>query len=68
MMHAKKAQIRTMTAADTGADSDKLGLEGSPTRVVKIFAPEHKRAGEMLSGSPEETAAKLAEILREHVI
>ncbi|MBU0573074.1 MAG: electron transfer flavoprotein subunit beta/FixA family protein [Candidatus Margulisbacteria bacterium] len=65
MMKAKKAEITTKSAADIGADPIKVGLNGSPTRVVKIFTPPAKGGGEMLSGSADEIASALAGKLRE---
>ena len=58
-MRARKAEINQLTSADVDADPSKLGLEGSPTRVVKIFTPEAPEGGEIVKGTSEE----LAEIL-----
>ncbi len=66
-MAAHKAQekpVHTWTAADIGADPSKLGLNGSPTRVDRIFPPPARQKGEMFAGSPAELAAKLVEILK----
>ncbi|OGC07468.1 electron transfer flavoprotein subunit beta [candidate division WOR-1 bacterium RIFOXYA2_FULL_36_21] len=54
MMKAKKAEIKTLSAADIGADIQKTGLNGSPTRVVKIFTPPQKGSGEIISGETTE--------------
>ena len=67
-MAARKAQIEPWTAADIGADPDKLGLKGSPTQVVRIFTPEPREGGEMLTGEPHEAAAKLADKISEIVM
>lgn len=66
-MAAHKAQdkkISTWTEVDIQADPHKLGLEGSPTRVSRIFPPAARQKGEMFSGSAEEMAAKFVEILK----
>ena len=66
-MAAHKAQekpVHTWTAADIGADPSKLGLNGSPTRVDRIFPPPARPKGEMFAGSPAELASKLVEILK----
>ena len=42
---AKKALIPTWKAADIGAETGRLGLDGSPTRVMKIFAPPRPTGG-----------------------
>ena len=62
-MKAKTIKIPVWTAADTGAEADKSGIPGSPTRVVKIFFPKREHKSEMLQGTPEEQVAKLVERL-----
>ena len=61
---AQEKTVHTWTAADIGADPHKLGLEGSPTRVDRIFPPPARPKGEMFAGSPVELANKLVEILK----
>jgi electron transfer flavoprotein beta subunit len=60
---AKTAKIPVWTAADIGAEPDKAGIPGSPTRVVKIFFPKREHKSEMLQGTLEEQVAKLVERL-----
>ena len=38
-MNARKAKTQWLAAKDTNADPERLGLKGSPTKVVKIFSP-----------------------------
>ncbi|MDR0486103.1 MAG: electron transfer flavoprotein subunit beta/FixA family protein [Elusimicrobiota bacterium] len=64
-MAAKKAVIKTLTAADIGADLQKIGLNGSPTQVMKIFTPPQRSGGEKFSGKPEEIAVKIVEKFKE---
>ena len=64
-MKAKKAEITQWTAADIGAEAEKVGLTGSPTQVKNIFAPEVNKDREMIEGGPEEQAAKIIEKLKE---
>ncbi len=68
MMRAKSAKISKWTAADIDADPAALGLDGSPTRVVKIFTPEPRKGGEMISGSAGDVAKELAELLKGEVV
>ena len=49
-MAAKKAAIVKWTAADIEADTAEIGLDGSPTKVVRIFTPPPRGGGEMLEG------------------
>lgn len=61
---AQEKPISVWTAAQIGADLHKVGLEGSPTRVARIFPPAGRSKGEMISGTAEEMAAKFVEILK----
>jgi electron transfer flavoprotein beta subunit len=64
-MRAKKCEVMTISRSDIEVDDPQLGLDGSPTRVVKIFSPDLKRAGEKWEGEPEEMAQKLVGNLRD---
>ena len=64
-MNARKAVIQKLTAADVGVPTNEVGLEGSPTRVVKIFSPPKRKGGEKWVGlEPPEAARKLVMELR----
>jgi len=62
-MAAKKAEIRKMSAADLQADEKNLGLNGSPTQVKNIFAPEAKTDRTMLEGTSEGMTSTLVKEL-----
>ncbi|MEW6107140.1 MAG: electron transfer flavoprotein subunit beta/FixA family protein, partial [Bacillota bacterium] len=47
MLRAKKAAITLWTARDLGVDASRVGLAGSPTRVIRVFTPEQRRRGEI---------------------
>jgi electron transfer flavoprotein beta subunit len=64
-LKAKKTDIHKITSNDLGADPMKLGLNGSPTRVVKIFTPTRPTAGDIVEGSPEELAERILQKLVE---
>lgn len=65
-MKARKYEPNHMTTEDMDVDPDRLGLDGSPTRVIKVFTPEIKKDGEILEGeTPEELAGKLKQKLKE---
>ncbi len=68
MMRAKSAKITKWTAEDIKANPESIGLDGSPTRVVKIFTPQARKGGEMLSGDTADVARELAELLKDIVI
>ncbi|MDR0820035.1 MAG: electron transfer flavoprotein subunit beta/FixA family protein [Endomicrobium sp.] len=65
-MVAKKAVIKVLNATDVDADTKKTGLNGSPTQVMKIFAPLQKNgSGEKFSGAAKEVATALVKRLSE---
>ena len=64
-MNAKKAEIPIWKPDDIGAPADKLGLQGSPTQVVRVFSPPHREGGEKWTGEPDELADRLAGLLKE---
>jgi electron transfer flavoprotein beta subunit len=64
-LNARKAEINQITSKDVDAELSDLGLDGSPTRVVKIFTPTPPPAGEVYEGSPQELADRIFEKLLE---
>jgi electron transfer flavoprotein beta subunit len=62
-MKAKKAEITVWSAEDLDVDAAELGLDGSPTRVVRIFAPEEREGGTIFEGEVHETVEQLAGVL-----
>jgi len=65
VLKAKKAEVPLWKAADLDLDKEKIGLDGSPTQVVKIFTPEARGKGEILEGSIPEQVEALVNKLRE---
>jgi electron transfer flavoprotein beta subunit len=66
-MKSKSANIPVWSAADIEAETDRSGLAGSPTRVVKIFFPKRERNSEMIEGDAGEQVDKLIGKLEEMV-
>lgn len=64
-MKAKKAEIPVWTFDDLDLDEKRVGLNGSPTWVEKVFTPTLEKKTMMLEGDPEEVAQKLSEYLKE---
>lgn len=64
VLKAKKAVIPVWKKEDIFCEDDKIGLNGSPTQVVKIFTPPVRTEREMLSGTPEEMAKTLVQKLK----
>ncbi|RLG51755.1 MAG: electron transfer flavoprotein subunit beta [Thermoproteota archaeon] len=63
ILRAKRAEIKIWTAADLSdvCEKGRFGLEGSPTRVIKVETPPEPSKGEILEGDPKELAKKLVE-------
>ncbi len=67
-MASKKAQLTVWKAEDINCDTKKCGLNGSPTKVMKIFTPSARTDGEILMGDPEDTVSKLVDKLMPIII
>ncbi len=65
---AKKAVIAVWKAADLSCDPKCLGLDGSPTKVVRIFTPPARQGGEMLQGEPSEIVPQLVAKLKDAIL
>ena len=67
-MRAKSAEIKKWNADDMECDYDKLGLDASPTRVMKIFTPTPRKGGVMLKGEVDEITDQLATEIKKEII
>ena len=60
VINSLKAEIGMITLADIpGADTTKMGLKGSPTKVKSTFTPQRTATGVYLEGTPAEMASAL---------
>lgn len=66
-MKATAARISVQKAADIGCDPKKIGLDSSPTKVIKIFTPPRREKGKMLRGEKEEIVNELAGLLKKGI-
>ena len=66
-MKAKGLSIKNLNAEDIEADAESLGLPGSTTQVVKVFAPEFKGDRAMLEGTVDEQVAQLIDKLEPYL-
>src|SRR5438445_10306751 len=64
IMAAKKKEFKVFTAADLELADNQVGRAGALYDVKEILIPERKSRVEILTGTPEEAAAKLVEKLR----
>ncbi|MBT3168392.1 MAG: electron transfer flavoprotein subunit beta/FixA family protein [Candidatus Cloacimonetes bacterium] len=62
---AKKADLKIITADDLQLDEKIIGLNGSPTQVVKIFTPKHHKSGEKYEVDSEKAADIIFQKIKE---
>ena len=62
----ENARVRVWNAADIGAQTREMGLDGSLTNVIKTFAPKFQRQGEILQGDAKTAVNTLVGKLREN--
>jgi electron transfer flavoprotein beta subunit len=61
----EKAPIKIWNAADIGAQTKDVGLEGSLTHVIRTFAPKLQRQTEMIQGDAKTSVKTLVGKLKE---
>jgi electron transfer flavoprotein alpha/beta subunit len=64
-MRARRCQVQCWGAGDVDADPAQLGLDGSPTRVVSVFAPPSRGECRLIDGEPPAQARELLALLAE---
>lgn len=65
LLEVKNKEPLIWQAKDLDLDSQRLGLQGSPTQVVEVFEKRIEAKGLILEGDPEELTEKLIEVLKE---
>jgi electron transfer flavoprotein beta subunit len=66
---ARNLKIPVWTAADVGADEDKIGLAGSPTQVYKVnFVVLETMESKEIPATQEGIAALLQELIKEYIV
>ena len=68
ILASRKAAITRWQAADLDCDPQQLGMNGSPTKVIKIFSPPTRQHGQIWTGEPEEMVAALVEKVAQTVV
>jgi electron transfer flavoprotein beta subunit len=62
---AKKKEITLLNAEKLDVYADRIGLEGSPTQVIKIFTPPKPKGGKIIEGEVPDAVAALIRELKE---
>jgi electron transfer flavoprotein beta subunit len=63
MLKAEKKDVALWSNADLSLDPARIGLSGSPTRMVDLFVRPKRRAGQIVTGEPEVLAETLKQKL-----
>jgi len=64
-LRAKGAEIPIWGVDELGVKKEDVGLDGSPTKVLRIFTPPAREKGEIWEGDPDEAADRLFNKLRD---
>jgi len=64
LLRARKAEIPVWGNDYLGLPLDKVGLDGSPTRVTKVFVPEPPPRGKIIEGDLNQKVEKLIEEIK----
>jgi len=62
---ARKAEVPSIGQADLDIDGDRLGFNGSPTQVIKVFTPPKPTGGRILQGEVPDAVRELLKELRD---
>ncbi len=62
-MAAKKKEVQVLDASCVSAEACLCGFDGSPTRVVRTFAPSHDHPTERFDGDPADSATAVVDRL-----
>ncbi|MFQ6097831.1 MAG: electron transfer flavoprotein subunit beta/FixA family protein [Armatimonadota bacterium] len=65
VLAARRKEITVWNHEDIGADPDLCGLAGSPTTVVRTFAPSHEHEAEILEGDVDGVVGLLVQRFQE---
>lgn len=61
--NAKSAELTVWNCDDLGLNEKEVGLNGSPTQVLKIFTPKHDKITQKFTGPADEAAELMVKTL-----
>ena len=64
-LRANRTPITVWTGEDLDIDPNRIGLAGSPTRVKRIFYPQHQRRAQIRQGNAEQLSQWVVKTLVE---
>jgi electron transfer flavoprotein beta subunit len=64
-IESERKPLIVYNAGQVGSEPELIGLNGSPTKVVKMFPPEKRRKGAVIRGEPRDVAVQLVDFMQE---
>jgi len=61
---AREKELKVLSLADLGLEEEEVGESGSWITIEKMFLPPVEKEAEILTGGPDEVAAKIVETLK----
>lgn len=61
----RESRVEILTAADLKVEPSLTGMDGSPTKVKKVFNPKKTARGSIIEGTPSEMAAAVVNQMRD---
>lgn len=61
---AMKKEIKVLGLADIGLSENDVGEQGSWIKIERLYLPPVEKQAQFIEGTPEEAAAKIAEVLK----
>jgi electron transfer flavoprotein beta subunit len=61
---AMQKEIKVLSLADIDLDESEVGELGSWLRIDRMYVPPAEKQANFLKGTPDEVAAKIAEVLK----
>lgn len=68
VLAAKKKGITVWGLEDLGLQEERVGLLGSPTRVIRVFSPPPRERREILKGDTREVVSQLIDRIKEFMV
>ncbi len=65
MLRGRDVEIPLFTAEALNADTERCGLKGSPTQVVRTFTPPVRGQAKTIDGNETQQAEELAKVIKE---
>jgi electron transfer flavoprotein beta subunit len=50
-----------VSASDLGLDPERIGMKGSPTKIIDVFTPRAEKENILLTGAPKKIVEELFE-------